>query len=347
MDFVQSPDFVDPEARTVLLNCDVIEGMKRIADSSVDLVITSPPYWNAIQYNDNETLIGQSYEDYIEWMGQVWAESFRLLRPNGKLVINTPIMPVPKAIINQTPRHIKNICFDIENWINSNTDFYRFSMFIWQKQTSKMMFGSYPFPPNIFENNTIEFLAVYVKPGEPKKVPPKIKEANKLMQQEWLDLAQQIWFMYPANVKREFHHPAPFPQKLPARFMKMYTFGASEDYEGDVVLDPFNGAGTTTAVAKMLKRRGIGIELSSEYHRIAKKRAEHTLWGQDLNWLVGRPVFPSSDELDELRLQVAEAPKATDKDKAEKKHKRKTYGRGLGTIEPTQTDMFGVKETDN
>lgn len=346
MDCVTSPDFLDAEARTVLLNCDVIEGMGRIADCSVDLVVTSPPYWNVIQYDDNDTLLGQSYQDYIEWLGLVWAESYRVLRPNGKLVINTPIMPVPKAIINQTPRHIKNICFDIENWINANTDFYRFSMFIWQKQTSKMMFGSYPFPPNIFENNTIEFLAVYVKPGPAKAVSPAIKEKNRLLQQEWIDLAQQIWFMYPANVKREFHHPAPFPQKLPARFMKMYTFGAADGYEGDIVLDPFNGAGTTTAVAKMLKRRSIGIELSPEYHRIARKRSEHTVWGQDLNWLVGRGVYPSSDELEAFRSQIEMPTKPSDREKAEKKHKRVTYGRGLGSNELKQADMFGPEETD-
>src|SRR3546814_8357343 len=89
-------------------------------------------------------------------MQRIWCEGARVLRPNGKLCINAPIMPIPKAVIEQHTRHLKNIAFDMEKRILENTDLERYSLFIWQKQTSKMMFGSYPQPGNIIENNTVE-----------------------------------------------------------------------------------------------------------------------------------------------------------------------------------------------
>ena len=67
---------------------------------------------------------------------------------------------------------------------------------------TEKMFGSYPFPPNLYERNYVEFIAVFVKPGAARKVPPKVKEASRLTQAEWMDLTRQIWWMYPDNVPR-------------------------------------------------------------------------------------------------------------------------------------------------
>lgn len=335
MDLAALGGDIDGSGNITLINDDVIAGMSGIPDESVNLIVTSPPYWTAVEYDQNDSLPVQKYDEYIDWMGSVWSDCFRVLQPNGKLVINTPIMPIPKSVIKQTPRHLKNIFVDVESWILNHTDFNRYSLYIWQKQTSKAMFGSYPHPPNILENNTTEFIAVYVKPGAPRKMSRAAKDENLLKQYEWMDLTQQLWFMYPADVKRGASHPAPFPQKLPARFMKMYSFGASKDYEGDVVLDPFNGAGTTAAVAKMLRRRCIGIELSPNYHRIAKARVGKCLWGQDLNWLVGRPSFMKSEELEHYRAEKEAEAERRQNDggasakKAEAKHKKKTYGRSV------------------
>src|SRR5579871_2302918 len=158
----------------------------------IDLIITSPPYWTAVEYDDQH-VTWPAYDDYLVDMMRVWRQCARVLRPNGKLCINSPIMPVPKTIIDQHTRHLKNIAFDTEARILAETPLERFSLFVWQKQTSKMMFGSYPFPGNILENNTIEFINVYVKPGKPPKFDPDVKEANRLTRNEWLDLTQQVW----------------------------------------------------------------------------------------------------------------------------------------------------------
>ena len=343
MDIQKFANYVDDTGYVNLINGDTVEVLKSFEEASVDLVITSPPYWSAVEYEGDNTNNAQSYEEYIAWLGEVWRLCFHVIKPNGKMVINTPILPIPKTIIKQTPRHIKNINNDIDTWLMENTAFHRFSVYIWQKQTSKMMFGSYPYPPNILENNTIEFLSVYVKPGSAKKVLPAIKNENILRQAEWLDLTQQVWFMYPSDVKRHLTHPAPFPQKLPARFMKLFSFGSKNFENADIVLDPFNGAGTTTSVAKMLRRRSIGIELSKKYHRIAKNRVDKTLLGQDINWLVGRPKYPNTEELDELKFEIdTQEFKSIEKNKdAEKKHKRKTYGRSFENNDAQQQSLFG------
>ena len=224
-------DFVDR-----LIVGDAADVLAELPDDSIDLVVTSPPYWTAVEYETTTSESAGTYDDYIDALLNVWMECFRILRPNGKLAINAPILPIPKKLIgDQHTRHIKNISNDIEHSILSGSGFLRYSLFIWQKQTSKMMFGSYPYPGNILENNTIEFINVFVKPGKPPKYPGFVKDANVLNQAEWVDLAQQVWFMYPEDVKRGAEHPAPFPEKLPGRLIRMYTFGACDNFAGDIV----------------------------------------------------------------------------------------------------------------
>ena len=303
--------------------------LSTMPDNSIDLVVTSPPYWTAVEYETATSESSGAYESYIQALLNVWLECFRVLRPNGKLAINTPILPIPKKIIgNQHTRHIKNINNDIEYSILSNSNFLRYSLFIWQKQTSKMMFGSYPYPGNILENNTIEFINVYVKPGKPPKYSREVKEANILQQAEWVDLAQQVWFMYPEDVKREAEHPAPFPQKLPGRLIRMYTYGSCGDFEGDIVLDPFCGTGTACAVAKRMKRRFIGIDISEKYITHARQRVALVREGDSPLLLVGRGKYPGREELSRFDGFLATGNAGG---RAEKKHKRETYGRsGLG-----------------
>lgn len=302
---------------------------------SIDLVVTSPPYWTAVEY-DGGKAAWTSYEAYLDDMLSVWRECARVLRPNGKLCINAPIMPIPKDLIQQHTRHLKNIAFDMEAKILSETDMERYSLFVWQKQTSKMMFGSYPYPGNIIENNTIEFINVYVKPGKPPKFDTDVKDANELTRTEWLDLAQQVWFMYPEDVKREGDHPAPFPEKLPARLMRLYTYGAVNGFDGEVVLDPFAGTGTTCAVAKTMGRRYVGIDINPNYIKLAEERIKNAP-GHEPLLLVGRAKYPGKDELTEMA--AADAASTQGKDAGEKKHKRKTYGRKVEIKEDEQLTL--------
>jgi DNA modification methylase len=313
------------------------EVLREFPDGCVDLVVTSPPYWSAVEYDDATRETEGTYDEYIGSLLLVWKECFRVLRDNGKLAINTPIMPIPKRVIgDQHTRHIKNINNDIEASILSSTEFLRYSLFVWQKQTSKLMFGSYPNPGNIFENNTIEFINVLVKPGKPPKYSAKVKEANKLTQPEWVDLTQQVWFMYPEDVKREGDHPAPFPEKLPARLIRMYTYGRCAGFEGDLVLDPFCGTGTACAVAKRMGRRYIGIDISERYLGMAEERIASARVDMRPVLLVGRPKYPGKEELEDLSLSLAVGNAG---EAALSKHKRETYGRGATKKEQLGLDL--------
>src|ERR1700722_9513711 len=301
-------------------------------DGSIDLVITSPPYWQSAD--------GSLYDGYLAILQSTWSQCARVLRPNGNLCINAPIMPIPKAVIQQHTRHLKNIAFDIERRILEGTDLERYSLFVWQKQTSKIMFGSYPYPGNIIENNTIEFINVYVKPGKPPKFAAGVKAANALTRTEWLDLSQQVWFMYPEDVKREGDHPAPFPEKLPARLMRLYTYRAVGNFPGEIVLDPFVGTGTTCAVAKTMGRRYVGIDVNPAYIKIAQERVRGASGQEALQdpfqesfhvprqgplLLVGRAKYPGKAELAELA--AADIAGSNGKDAGVKTRKRKSYGR--------------------
>lgn len=268
----------EPNPNSIVVG-DTAHVMKHIADESIQLIVTSPPYWNLIDYGFKSQIGQSTYEVYLNQLHQVWRECERVLCPNGKLCINVPIVPVRKKDSPEShTREIKNLANDIEHSILSSLSLARFSLYIWQKQTTVKMFGSYPYPPNIFENNTVEFINVYVKPGKPCRQAQKIKDANKLEQDEWLDLTRQIWWIYPEDIQRDGGHPAPFPILLPLRLIKMYSFGALPEshFHGDIVLDPFCGSGTTCAAAKTLGRRYIGIDGSLAYVENAKARLAQT-----------------------------------------------------------------------
>jgi modification methylase len=224
------------------------------------------------------------------------------------------------VIGSQHTRHLKNIAADIEQRILAETDLLRYALFVWQKQTSKLMFGSYPHPGNIYENNTIEFINVYVKPGRPPKFSAEQKAANKLSQEEWLDLIQQVWFMYPADVKRAGGHPAPYPEKLVGRLLRLYS------YSGETVLDPFVGSGTTCAVARKMNRHWIGIDTNPQFVEMAQARVATARAGDAVELHIGRPSWPTKDEISNKR--------PLSKTAAEKKYKQQTYGTKHSIVGP-------------
>jgi DNA modification methylase len=262
-----------------IINDDALNVLSKLPNECIALAVTSPPYWNTVDYGI-EVQIGQtSYEQYLSDLLPIWKETERVLIPNGKLAIVTPIMPIPKKVINKNhTRHLKNINNDIEHSILENIPkFERFSLYIWQKQTSVKMFGSYPYPPNIYEDNTIEFINVYVKESAPPSIPKEAKQPSELSQDEWRNLTMQVWPIYPEDVQRAGGHPAPFPVVLPQRLIMMYTFKECLDvgFEGDIVLDMFNGTGATCVAARALERKWIGVDLHPGYCEIARNRVKY------------------------------------------------------------------------
>ena len=307
------------------------ESIKKIPDNSIHLIIKSPPYWNAVTYENEEFIGNSSYEKYIDDLLIIWKECERVLVPNGKLCIVSPIMPIPKNIINnQHTRHLKNINNDIELSILSNTNFKRYDLYIWQKQNSKLIFGSYPYPPNLYAQNTIEFINIFVKDGKPLKREKILKEKYKLSQKEWIDLTQQIWFIYPKDTKRKKGNPSPFPEKLVARLIKMFSYGKCQEcnYHGDIILDPFSGIGTTLKIANFMQKKWIGLELSKKYVNISLKEIKSINKNNEIdNIFIGFPKYPKKME----RQQILEenSKKTKNKNSYIKKHKTKNYGRKI------------------
>lgn len=277
---VRAPGVIDVSSTPLTLDTivdriacgDALTVLRSLPDDWCACSVTSPPYWNTVDYGVSGQIGLASYEQYLDDLDAVWGEVARVLMPNGKLCINVPILPLNKSVSESEfgPSHTRllvDLYSDIKLRIERKTALRLYSLYIWEKQTTEKMFGSYPFPPNLYERNYIEFIAVFVKPGAPRVLPPAVKEASKISQTEWMDLTQQIWWMFPKNIARIEGHPAPFPEALPNRLISMFTFRGVEelDFPGDIVLDPFSGSGTTCVAARRLGRRFVGIELNPDF----------------------------------------------------------------------------------
>lgn len=259
--------------------------MIEIPDNSVHLIVTSPPYFNIKDYSkDGYQLkivsrkkggqIGdiQNYKDYIQELLKVWKECERVLKPNGKLVVDVLLLPIPKTNLNtHYNRHIFDINVDIEHTIVNNTKLYLYDIYIWNRTnpSKSLMFGSYPFPRNFYAQNTSEFITVYVKNGKPdNNVPEKIREKSKLTEKEWIEYTKQIWNIpIPGKDDLAFgKHSAIMPEEIVRRCVRLFTF------VGDIVLDPFTGSGTTLKVAKELSRNYVGYEIMETYRDIIDQK---------------------------------------------------------------------------
>ena len=259
--------------------------MRELPDSSVQVVITSPPYFNIKDYskdgyqglthsekqkNDMGRL--DSFDEYISGLLKVWKECERVLKPNGKLCINVPLMPMLK---NQMNTHYNRDIFDLQSHIQlsilKNTRLNLMDLYIWNRTnpSKKLMFGSYPYPRNFYAQNTCEFIAVFVKDGKPENnIPEKIKKDSELTQKEWLDFTKQIWDIpIPGKGDLAFGiHSAIMPEEIVRRLVRLYSF------QGELILDPFAGSGTTLKVAKEQKRNYIGYELYKHYEKIINRK---------------------------------------------------------------------------
>ena len=261
--------------------------MSEIPDRMVDLVITSPPYFNIKDYSKDgyqqnkhsQSENGQigdcaEYDIFIDELLKVWRECERVLKPNGKLIINTPLMPMRKRdYTTHYNRHIFDLNADIQHSIlkQPDTEMFLFDTYIWHRtNTSKsLMFGSYPYPRNFYAQNTSEFITVYVKDGPPaNNLPKQTKEESKLTKKEWVEFTKQIWHIpIPNKSDSAFgKHSAIMPEEIVYRCIRLFTF------LGDTVLDPFAGSGTTLKVAKQNERYFIGYEIMKTYKKIINEK---------------------------------------------------------------------------
>jgi site-specific DNA-methyltransferase (adenine-specific) len=241
--------------------------MAEVDEKSVHLIITSPPYWQLKDYGSADQIgFNDSYEDYINNLNLVWAECYRVLQDGCRLCIN---------IGDQFARSVYYGRYKV---IPIRTEFIKFcetlgfdymGAIIWQKPTTMnttggaTVMGSFPYPRNGIIKIDYEFILIFKKPGNSPKVPKEIKEQSKLSKEEWNEYFSGHWNF---NGEKQTRHLAMFPEELPKRLIKMFSF------VGDTVLDPFLGSGTTILAAKKINRNSIGYEINPEFLPIIKDK---------------------------------------------------------------------------
>jgi len=240
-----------------------------LQDESIHLVVTSPPYWNLKQYNDNQDQLGHisGYEQFLTELTKVWRQCFRVLVPGGRLVCVVGDVCLSRKKYGRhvvVPLHAdicvacRKIGFDNLNPII----WYKISNANYEVQNGTKFLGK-PYEPNAIIKNDIEFILMQRKPGGYRKPTNTQRDKSRIEKKDYDEWFRQFWNITGASTK---NHPAPFPIELAYRLVRMFSFF------GDTVLDPFCGTGTTMIAAMKCDRNSIGIEIDSEYCRMAAER---------------------------------------------------------------------------
>lgn len=240
-----------------------------LADESVHLVVTSPPYWNLKKYNEHPGQLGhiQDYEAFLAELEKVWRHVYRVLIPGGRLVCVVGDVCVARRDFGRHlvfPLHA-DICV-----ICRHLGFDNLNPIIWHKIANASYevangskFLGKPYEPNAIVKNDMEFILMQRKPGGYRQPTGGQREESRIAKKDFDRWFQQIWNITGASTKR---HPAPYPLELANRLVRMFSFA------GDTVLDPFCGSGTTMVAALRAGRNSIGVEIDPDYCRLAAQQ---------------------------------------------------------------------------
>lgn len=261
--------------------------MTELNDESVQLIVTSPPYWQLKDYGtENQIGFHDDYETYINHLNLTWKECFRVLEKGCRLCINIgdqfarstyygryKIIPIHAEII----KFCEMMGFDFMGQI------------IWQKTTTMntsggaSIMGSFPNPRNGIVKLDFEYILLFKKQGIGPKPTKEQKESSAMTNEEWNTYFNGHWYFTGA---KQGKHLAMFPEELPHRLIKMFSF------PGETVLDPFMGSGTTALAARKLERNSVGYEINPEFIPIIKNK-------------IGQNDAFSEVEIEEIQQQAA------------------------------------------
>ncbi|WP_407377449.1 DNA-methyltransferase [Methanobrevibacter sp.] len=240
-----------PESDLNRIYCKSSENMDEIPDESVHLMITSPPYNVGKDYDNDLTL-----DEYLDLLSSVFRETYKKLVTGGRACINIanigrkPYIPLHAMVIE--------IMLDL--------GFLMRGEIIWDKSASaggSCAWGSWMSASNPVLRDYHEYILVFSKESYSKsKSQPK---RDTIQKEDFIKWTQSVW-TFPAVNAKKIGHPAPFPLELPHRLINLYS------YEGDVILDPFCGSGTTCIAAIQNKRNYVAYDISEEYVELAQNR---------------------------------------------------------------------------
>lgn len=234
--------------------CHTSEDMHHVPDGSVALAFTSPPYNVGKDYDDDMSLV-----DYLDLMTRVAAEVYRVLRPGGRYVVNI-------ANLGRKPYIPLHAYFYARHMA---VGFLPAGEIIWQKgkgMSASCAWGSWMSAKAPRLRDVHEYLLVFAKESFSR---PDQGESD-IGRDEFLEATLSVWQIPPESARR-VGHPAPFPVELAARVVRLYS------YVGDVVLDPFNGSGTTCIAAALNGRRYVGYDIDPEYCELAERRLREAM----------------------------------------------------------------------
>jgi site-specific DNA-methyltransferase (adenine-specific) len=254
---------------TVVLRQGDARNLEWIDDTSVHLVVCSPPYWTLKKYNNHPDQLGHvaDYEAFLDELDRVWKHVFRVLVPGGRLVCVVGDVCLSRK---QFGRHlIMPLHADIVVRCRK-LGFDNLNPIIWHKIANAKFevengskFLGKPYEPNAIVKNDIEFILMQRKPGGYRSPTDQQRKLSMIDKEDFNEWFQQFWNITGASTRE---HPAPFPLELANRLVRMYSF------YGDTVLDPFAGTGTTLLAAAGAGRNACGVEIDPTYFALAEKR---------------------------------------------------------------------------
>ena len=257
--YAQNHQYIDqnnelPESLNNQIICgDSQTVLQRLPNNCVDLVFTSPPYNFGLEYESSAD--DYNWDAYFKKLFYILDECIRVLKYGGRLIIN-----VQPLFSDYIPSHhlISKHCIKRKLIWKGEV--------LWEKNNYNCKYtawGSWKSPSNPYLKYTWEFIEIFCK-GEMKKTGEK--ENIDISADEFKEWVVAKWSVSPERKMKKYDHPAMFPETLAERVLKLFS------YKNDMILDPFNGAGTTTAVAKRLNRGFLGIDISELYCKTARDR---------------------------------------------------------------------------
>lgn len=238
-----------PDAWADRIYCHSSEEMPEIPDGSVALAFTSPPYNSGKAYDADLDV-----REYLRLLARVGAEVMRVLRPGGRYVINIANLGRKPYV----PLHAYLYA------LHAALGFLPMGEVIWRKgrgASGNCAWGSWCSPRAPRLRDVHEYLLVFARArfDRPERGP------SDTTPEEFMEATLSVWELPPESARR-VGHPAPFPEALAARVVRLYS------YVGDVVLDPFCGSGTTCVAARLIGRRYVGYDIEPQYCALAEKR---------------------------------------------------------------------------
>jgi site-specific DNA-methyltransferase (adenine-specific) len=223
--------------------------LEAIGALQVNLIVTSPPYALGVDYGQAGYADDQPYATYLDWV-RTWGNALlQIAAPAGRACINIPLdsnKGGKRAIYADYLRIFQDVGWTYQTSI------------VWNEQniSRRTAWGSWLSPSAPFVTAPVEMIAVFHK-GDFRR-PARDGRRGDITREEFLEWTLGVWTFAGANPRR-VGHPAPFPEELPRRLIKLYS------YPDDLVLDPFVGSGTTLIASRRLRRRSIGVEINPAF----------------------------------------------------------------------------------